>query len=158
MIDKKVMMVLSMFLLFLCIASVNAEENFTQETSLNFEEVPNDNVIGSNNIDDDSDSSEILEQENNTVNYDSEYKSDEVLDNHFGYWVFGKDMKNLDLKDLSEKGVTDIFLNYYAYTLYNVTGVEEFVADAMNLEFTLLYGPRFSGMVENGSNLLTMGL
>lgn len=130
MIDKKIMMVLSMFLLFLCIASVNAEENFTQETSLNFEEVPNDNVIGSNNIDDDSDSSEILEQENNTVNYDSEYKSDEVSDNHFGYWVFGKDMKNLDLKDLSEKGVTDIFLNYYAYTLYNVTGVEEFVADA----------------------------
>lgn len=83
MIDKKIMMVISMFLLFLCIASVNAEENFTQETSLNFEEVPNDNVIGSNNIDDDSDSSEILEQENNTVNYDSEYKSDKVSDNHF---------------------------------------------------------------------------
>lgn len=37
---------------------------------------------------------------------------------HFGYYVFGKDLKNLKITTLKENGVTDIFLNYYAFTLY----------------------------------------
>lgn len=36
----------------------------------------------------------------------------------FGYWVFGKDMNNVNTSKLQDTGVTDIFLNYYAFTLY----------------------------------------
>ena len=123
-----------MFLLLVCIASVNAEDNFTQETSLNLQEITNDNIISSNISDDSCDSSQLLEKENNTIIHESESKSDKDVNCHFGYWCFGRDMKNLDLDDLSKKGVTDIFLNYYAYTLYNMTGVEEFIADAKKIK------------------------
>ena len=37
---------------------------------------------------------------------------------HFGYWVFGKDMENVNLKTLKNNGVTDIFLNFYAFTAH----------------------------------------
>ena len=30
---------------------------------------------------------------------------------HFGYWVFGKDMLNVNLNNLKDNGVTDLFLN-----------------------------------------------
>ena len=42
MIDKKVMIGISIFLLFVCIASVSAEENVTQETLLEFQDVGNE--------------------------------------------------------------------------------------------------------------------
>ena len=31
----------------------------------------------------------------------------------FGYWVFGSDMKTVNLETLKKYGVTDIFLNFY---------------------------------------------
>ncbi len=31
---------------------------------------------------------------------------------HYGYFVFGKDMLNVDLTALHNNGVTDLFLNY----------------------------------------------
>ena len=55
-----------------------------------------------------------------------------VINNHFGYWVFGRDMKNVNLTDLKAKGVTDIFLNYYAFTTYDESEVLSFVEKANN--------------------------
>lgn len=33
----------------------------------------------------------------------------------YGYWLFGSDMKKVNLDTLASKGTTDIFLNYYAF-------------------------------------------
>ena len=49
---------------------------------------------------------------------------------NFGYWVFGKDMYNVNLESLKKNGVTDIFLNYYAVTLYSQTKVVDWIKKA----------------------------
>jgi len=49
---------------------------------------------------------------------------------HTGYWLYGSDMKSVNLNDLSSKGVTDIFLNFKAYELYGKSGVESWVTSA----------------------------
>ena len=46
---------------------------------------------------------------------------------HFGYWVFGKDMTNVKPKTLKDNGVTDLFLNYYAFTAHGKNNVLEFI-------------------------------
>lgn len=46
----------------------------------------------------------------------------------FGYWLFGRDMDNVNLKDLSKAGVTDIFLNYYAFQLYDRKKIISFIS------------------------------
>ena len=135
MMNKKVIIGISIFLLFVCIASVSAEENVTQKNLLDFQDVENENVISNNGIDEnlfsnDSEHVDVLEQNNDIKSENLQSESNETSNNHYGYWSFGRDMKALDLEDLSKKGVTDIFLNFYAYTLYNMTGVEEFIAEA----------------------------
>lgn len=135
MMNKKVIIGISIFLLFVCIASVSAEENVTQKNLLDFQDVENENVISDNGIDEnlfsnDSEHVDVLEQNNDIKSENLQFESNETSNNHYGYWSFGRDMKALDLEDLSKKGVTDIFLNFYAYTLYNMTGVEEFIAEA----------------------------
>lgn len=45
----------------------------------------------------------------------------------FGYWVFGKDMNNVNIWDCKKNGVTDIFLNYYAFTVHGKTKVLSWV-------------------------------
>ena len=50
--------------------------------------------------------------------------------NGYGYWVFGADMKNVDLKSLAAKGTTDIFLNFYAIKLHGQSAVESWIASA----------------------------
>ena len=135
MMNKKVIIGISIFLLFVCIASVSAEENVTQKNLLDFQDVENENVISDNGIDEnlfsnDSEHVDVLEQNNDIKSENLQSESNETSNNHYGYWSFGRDMKALDLEDLSKKGVTDIFLNFYAYTLYNMTGVEEFIAEA----------------------------
>ena len=49
---------------------------------------------------------------------------------HNAYWLYGSDMKSVNLKDLSSKGITDIFLNYYAYEKYGKSGVETWISSA----------------------------
>lgn len=49
---------------------------------------------------------------------------------HFGYWVFGKDMENVNLKTLSNNGVTDIFLNFYAFTAHGESKVLSWIKSA----------------------------
>lgn len=48
----------------------------------------------------------------------------------FGYWVFGKDMYNVKLETLKKNGVTDIFLNYYAISLYGQSKVKDWIKKA----------------------------
>lgn len=49
---------------------------------------------------------------------------------HFGYWVFGKDMNNVDLQNLKKKGVTDLFLNYYAFKSNGESKVKSWIKKA----------------------------
>ena len=49
---------------------------------------------------------------------------------HAGYWLYGADMKSVNLNDLSSKGVTDIFLNFKSYELYGKSGVESWISTA----------------------------
>ena len=47
-----------------------------------------------------------------------------------GYWVFGKDMNNVKLETLQKNGVTDIFLNYYAFTAHGKSKVVAWIKKA----------------------------
>jgi hypothetical protein len=49
---------------------------------------------------------------------------------HNGYWVYGSDMKSVNLGDLASKGVTDVFLNFKAYELYGKSGLEKWISTA----------------------------
>ena len=48
----------------------------------------------------------------------------------YGYWLFGSDMKNVNLNTLASKGTSDIFLNYYAFTAHGKSAVESWIAKA----------------------------
>ncbi len=50
--------------------------------------------------------------------------------NHNAYWLYGSDMKSVDLKDLASNGITDIFLNFKSYELYGKSGVETWISSA----------------------------
>lgn len=51
---------------------------------------------------------------------------------HYGYWVFGRDMGNVKLETLKANGVTDLFLNFYAFSLYSEDGVVKWIQNAKN--------------------------
>lgn len=53
-----------------------------------------------------------------------------ITGTHYGYWVFGRDMTNVNLSDLKNKGVTDIFLNYYAFTTHGESKVLSWIKEA----------------------------
>lgn len=52
---------------------------------------------------------------------------------HFGYWIFGKDMTNVNINQLKNNGVTDIFLNYYAFNTHGEEKVKEFIEKAKDI-------------------------
>ncbi|MBR3208642.1 MAG: hypothetical protein IKF82_00080 [Bacilli bacterium] len=49
---------------------------------------------------------------------------------NFGYWVFGRDMLNVNLTTLKNNGVTDIFLNYYAFETHGESKVLSWIQEA----------------------------
>ena len=49
---------------------------------------------------------------------------------HNGYWLFGADMNSVNLNTLSSNGVSDIFLNYYAFEKHGKSAVETWVSNA----------------------------
>ena len=53
--------------------------------------------------------------------------------NPYGYWIFGKDMLKVNLQDLKNHGITDILLNYYAFTAHGNDKVKEWIQQANNL-------------------------
>ncbi len=55
---------------------------------------------------------------------------EKTVTTHNAYWLYGSDMKSVNLKTLASKGVTDILLNFKAYELYGKSGVESWIASA----------------------------
>lgn len=51
---------------------------------------------------------------------------------NFGYWLFGADMNKVNLETLHKNGVTDIFLNYYAFTAHGESKVTSWIKKAKN--------------------------
>lgn len=49
---------------------------------------------------------------------------------NFGYWLFGADMNKVNLETLKKNGVTDIFLNYYAFTAHGESKVKSWIKKA----------------------------
>lgn len=69
----------------------------------------------------------LVKSNNITVNEKPDYFG---IDKHYGYWVFGRDMYNVNLDTLKESGVTDIFLNYYSIELYGEDRVKDWMKKA----------------------------
>ena len=49
---------------------------------------------------------------------------------HFGYWVFGADMNKINLETLHKNGVTDLFLNFYAFEAHGESKVVAWIKKA----------------------------
>lgn len=52
---------------------------------------------------------------------------------YYGFWLFGADMKKVNLKDMAKNGVNLIFLNGYAVTLHGKSAVSSFACEAKSL-------------------------
>ena len=57
----------------------------------------------------------------------------DVSSNGYGYWIFGSDMKEVNLNTLASQGATDLFLNFYAFTANTQSEVESWIASANKL-------------------------
>ena len=66
-----------------------------------------------------------------TNKYTIKVKSNSVKNN--GFWLFGRDMKNVDLNNVAKYGTNNIFLNYYAIELYGKAEVASFATQAKSL-------------------------
>ena len=53
-----------------------------------------------------------------------------VSSNGYGYWIFGSDMKKVNLNTLASQGTTDLFLNFYAIQAHGQSAVESWIANA----------------------------
>ena len=49
---------------------------------------------------------------------------------NFGYWIFGSDMNKVNLETLHKNGVTDLFLNYYAFEAHGESKVTSWIKKA----------------------------
>lgn len=50
-----------------------------------------------------------------------------------GFWLFGADMKKVNLKSMAKQGINQIFLNFYAVNLYGRDEVADFATEAKSL-------------------------
>lgn len=78
--------------------------------------------------------------------------------NGYGYWLFGSNMKKVDLELLAERGTSDIFINYQALTLHGEATVLDWIDDANKLGIrvhiwvqTFHYGSTWINPVKNGA-------
>ena len=78
--------------------------------------------------------------------------------NGFGYWLFGSNMKKVDLNLLANKGTTEIFLNFQALTLHGESAVVNWIGNANKLGIrvhiwmqTFHYGSTWINPVKNGA-------
>ena len=92
--------------------------------------LPLDLMIGKYNISYSIAKSSKINAKSGSTSITIEEKSVKI---HNAYWLYGADMKNVDLKDLSSKGVTDVLLNFKAYELYGKSGVETWISTANNV-------------------------
>ena len=81
----------------------------------------------------------------------------DVSSNGYGYWVFGSDMKSVNLNTLASQGTTDLFLNFYALTAHGQSAVESWIASANKLGIRVhiwmqaFYDGDWINPVKNGS-------
>ena len=64
--------------------------------------------------------------------YNEYYVNVEPIYNN-GFWLFGADMKKVNLKAMVNNGINHIFLNFYAVELHGKDAVEDFVTEASSL-------------------------
>ena len=76
----------------------------------------------------------------------------------YGYWVYGEDMKSINLKTLASQGATDLFLNYAAISKHGQSAVESWISSAnklgMNVHIwmqTFYKGGSWTNPVKSGS-------
>ena len=87
-----------------------------------------------------------------------ESKKRDVSKNGYGYWVFGSDMKSVNLNTLASKGTTDLFLNFYALEAHGQTAVENWIASAnkfgmrVHIWMQAFYEGDWVNPVKNGAN------
>ena len=81
----------------------------------------------------------------------------DVSSNGYGYWVFGSDMKSVNLNTLASQGTSDLFLNFYALTAHGQSAVESWIASANKLGIRVhiwmqaFYDGDWINPVKNGS-------
>lgn len=125
------------FILLLSITATFASDFIDNETIANeiIMETPNE-VESPDMILQDAESeenaSDITDEEDLSSESDILKEGDES-EKMYGYWVNSVDMKNLNLTDLKEHGVTDILLNYYSFKRFNQSDVELFIRDTNDL-------------------------
>ena len=80
-----------------------------------------------------------------------------VVPTNNGMWLFGRDMKSVNLKTLQKNGFKHVFLNFKAVELYGKSGVEEWVKTAksygvkVHLWMQVFYGAgNWQNPVKNG--------
>ena len=56
-----------------------------------------------------------------------------ISNRNYGFWLFGGDMKKVNLKSMANYGTNNIFLNYYAIELYGKSEVSKFACEAKSL-------------------------
>lgn len=72
---------------------------------------------------------------------------------HFGYWVFGKDMTKINIESLRRQGVTDIFLNYYAFKVHGGEKVTDWIQKAGNIKVHIWMQCFYDGEWNNPVNV-----
>lgn len=120
---SKTMAVLILFIFLFSVVAVSAaDEQVSTEDMLSVDD--NNETYGnySSSIDNDEDNSVLTENDANPLNDDNS--------THFGYWAWSTDVPTLNFTDLSSHGVTDIFLNYYAFQRFNESVVESLALTA----------------------------
>lgn len=55
---------------------------------------------------------------------------EDVSYDNYGFWLFGADMKDVNLEKMAKNGINQIFLNFYAVELHGKTEVSNFAKEA----------------------------
>ncbi len=76
----------------------------------------------------------------------------------YGYWVYGEDIKSVNLNSLASQGTTDLFLNYAAISKHGQSTVESWISSANKLGMkvhiwmqTFYEGGSWTNPVKSGS-------
>lgn len=128
----------------LTFTTVSATDNATNNTfsmsdsSVNVE----NNAVSANNFDNVSvnaeNNNESISSEKEDLAESAAFQSSSEIsktesatnEKHAGYWALSLNMYDLDLDDLSNKGVTDVLLNFFSYERYGKDNLESWISNA----------------------------
>ena len=132
---NKLILVLICFIFLFSIVAVSAIED-TNDTTVNNVDilsVNNGETVYNNDtffISQDEDDSLLTENEEYKLSENENLALNDLNSSHYGYWTWSREISCLNFSDLSENGVTDILLNYYAFERYNESFVKSLIVDA----------------------------